>query len=225
MAFALYKPGQGYWTRMLTAIGAGIVVMATVGWLWYELGNTSFAVHRDYVMSLGTTEAQVDGDAPLLAWGIGLADENELSIESIDSGSRAIQAGISRNDVVASVNGVAVKDRAALAAALSSLGPADAVTVKVNRSESIVLYVQAGVAVAVILVAGILLWTIMNRPSAVDFMIATEAEMRKVNWPSRQEIRGSTIVVVCGTFILAVFLWTINLVFGWLFIGINILES
>ena len=125
---------------------------------------------------------------------------------------------------MAAVNSTVVTDRATLAKALEALESTGTLKVTVDRSESIVLYIQAGVAVVVILIAGMVLWWIMNRPRSVDFMIATEAEMRKVNWPSRREIRGSTMVVVCGTIIMAVFLWSINLVFGFLFTEIKILE-
>ena len=34
MALSIYKSGQGYWTRMMSAIGAGTLVLAGVGWLW-----------------------------------------------------------------------------------------------------------------------------------------------------------------------------------------------
>lgn len=229
MAFAIYKPGQGYWTRMLTAIGTGIVVMATVGWLWAELDSGPFAVEKPYTMTLAPVPGEVKEADPMSRWGLRLeaaeVGDGALRIEDLASGSPAIEQGFSRDDVVVAVGGQPVADRLALATAISALGTEEHLVVEVTRSESIVLYVQAGVAVAVIVIAGVLLWLIMNRPRAVDFMIATEAEMRKVNWPSKNEIRGSTLVVVCGTIILAVFLWTINLVFGWLFIRINILEG
>lgn len=229
MAFAIYKSGQGYWTRMLTAIGTGIVVMSAVGWLWAELDSGPFAVEKSYTMTLAPVPGEVKDTDPMSNWGLRLeaveAGDGALRIDVLESGSAAIEQGFSRDDVVVTVGGQPVADRAVLAKAIKELGKEENLVVGVTRSESIVLYVQASVAVAVIVIAGVLLWLIMNRPRAVDFMIATEAEMRKVNWPSKNEIRGSTIVVVCGTFILSVFLWTINLVFGWLFIRINILEG
>ena len=36
MAIGIYKPGQGYWVRVMTAVGAGIIMLATAGWLWKE---------------------------------------------------------------------------------------------------------------------------------------------------------------------------------------------
>ncbi len=133
MALTVYKSGQGYWTRVLTAIGASTLVAAGLAFTWDELG--------------------------------------------------------------------AITD------------------------DSVRLYTQSGVSVVVIVAFGIVAWYLLNRPKFVDFMIATEAEMRKVNWPSRREIIGSTVVVVCGTFLLALILFVVNILFGALFTQINILES
>ena len=36
----------------------------------------------------------------------------------------------------------------------------------------------------------------MNKPSNVDFLIATDSEMKKVNWTTKGELFGSTRVVV-----------------------------
>ena len=33
----IYKSGQGYWTRMGTAMGAGIIILFTVVWLWSQV--------------------------------------------------------------------------------------------------------------------------------------------------------------------------------------------
>jgi len=129
LPFAVYKSGQGYWTRVLSAIGAGALVLAGVLWIWKEL-----SVVRD-------------------------------------------------------------------------------------------MYVQAGVAVSVILVFGGLLWWLLNKPRVVDFMIATESEMRKVNWPTRREIVGSTWIVISGTVMMAVLLFTVNLTFTKLFVSIGVLEG
>jgi preprotein translocase subunit SecE len=134
MALSIYKPGQGYYTRMLTAVGAAAIVLVVVGWIWQEM--TSIAALGDNL-----------------------------------------------------------------------------------------LYAQAAMAVALIGGCGILGWWLLNKPNIVDFMVATEAEMKKVNWPSRREVVGSTIVVIGGTLLIAAFLWVINLFFGWVFLEIGILQS
>ena len=44
----------------------------------------------------------------------------------------------------------------------------------------------------------------MNKPANVDFLIATDSEMKKVNWTSRKELIGSTKVVILFMFLIAV---------------------
>lgn len=131
MALPIYKPGQGYWTRVLSAVGAGTLVLAGAGWL-YKI-TPAF-----------------------------LPQTNQL-------------------------------------------------------------YYRAGIATLAIVVFGLLIYFLLNKPRIVDFMIAVEAEMKKVNWPNKKEIIGSTWVVICGTLLFAGLLFVINIVFGKFFIAIGIL--
>ena len=50
----------------------------------------------------------------------------------------------------------------------------------------------------VLLAAGLwLAYRLVNVPAFADFLIAVEAEMNKVSWPSRTElVRGSTVVLL-----------------------------
>ena len=130
----VYKPGQGYYTRMLSGIGAGAITLAGVAWLSNRLEASNIAANK-------------------------------------------------------------------------------------------VIWVQAGLAVGIIAVVGGLLWYLLNKPRIADFMIHTEAEMRKVNWPTRREIVGSTWIVICGTFMIAALLFVVDLAFGQLFMAINILQT
>jgi preprotein translocase subunit SecE len=132
VAFEMYKPGQGYWTRVCTAIGAGVIVLAGVAWLWRELAI--LGTHYD-------------------------------------------------------------------------------------------LYIQSGMAVVIIGGTGILLLWLLNMPRIVDFMIATEAEMRKVSWPTRRELMLSTWVVICGTLLMAILLFIFDLFFIYAFTHISVLEK
>jgi len=133
MALPIYKPGQGYYTRMLSAIGAGMLVLAGAAWLYLKVVPRYFGSH----------------------------------------------------------------DR--------------------------LLYIQSGVAVGLIAVMAIAIFIALNRPRIVDFMIAVEAEMKKVNWPSKKEVIGSTWVVILGTLLIALLLFVINFLFGSFFIWIKIL--
>ena len=87
------------------------------------------------------------------------------------------------------------------------------------------LYVETGVAVGLLLFFAGLLWWLLNYPRIVDFMIATEAEMRKVSWPSLREITGSTWIVICGTLMLALLLLVVDVTFTWFFQMIHILPK
>ncbi|MEX0777469.1 MAG: preprotein translocase subunit SecE [Phycisphaeraceae bacterium] len=130
--FSLYKPGQGKWTRICTAVGAGLLTLAMIYWIVGELQG----IHSEH---RGTIQAIV---------GLGI----------------------------------------------------------------------------LLIVAGVL-WWLLNKPRIVEFMIATEAEMRKVNWPTRREVIGSTWVVICGTFLMASLIFVLDIFFAELFINLRILDA
>jgi preprotein translocase subunit SecE len=57
---------------------------------------------------------------------------------------------------------------------------------------------------------------IVNLPSFADFLIAVEAEMNKVSWPSRTELIRASIVVIMLMFGLTIVLYTYDVVLYWL---------
>lgn len=75
----------------------------------------------------------------------------------------------------------------------------------------------ASAAAAVYLLA---LW-----PKTVDYLIETELEMRKVNWPTRNEVIGSTAVVIGCVVILGSFIFVTDLVIGYLLEILKIYKS
>src|SRR5258708_2005413 len=38
MTIGLYKPGQGYWVRVLTVTLIGVVTLAAAGWIYSQMG-------------------------------------------------------------------------------------------------------------------------------------------------------------------------------------------
>jgi len=79
------------------------------------------------------------------------------------------------------------------------------------------MYVRFGVPTIVVLgLGGLVIW-LVNRQKTADFLIATEGEMKKVSWSSRKEVIGSTKVVIVATFVLAVLLYGVDLLFIFLF--------
>lgn len=80
--------------------------------------------------------------------------------------------------------------------------------------------VQTPVAWAVAFALAIVgLWIgyrIVNLPSFADFLIAVEAEMNKVSWPSRTELIRASMVVIVLMFGLTIVLFTYDFVLNWL---------
>jgi preprotein translocase SecE subunit len=70
-----------------------------------------------------------------------------------------------------------------------------------------------------------LCWWLMNKPTNVDFLIATDSEMKKVNWTSRRELIGSTKVVIIFMFLIAAILFLIDVGFGYLFYMVKVLKN
>jgi len=80
------------------------------------------------------------------------------------------------------------------------------------------------VAGAFILVVSLLAFWIQNTPKNVSFLIDTDSEMKKVNWTSRQEIIGSTKIVIGFMLIMSAMLFFVDIVFGYLFYFAGVLK-
>lgn len=68
-------------------------------------------------------------------------------------------------------------------------------------------FTKWGIPVIFGCVAGWVTYRMVHYPRFADFLISTEAEMAKVTWPSREELRASTIVVLVNVLLFAVFLF------------------
>jgi len=85
---------------------------------------------------------------------------------------------------------------------------------------------QVAFAVAVILGFGLWAYHLLGRSRKVgDFLIATEGEMKKVNWTSRREIIGSTKVVIFVVISMTIILFLVDLFFMAFFSGIGVLKG
>ncbi|PQO46470.1 preprotein translocase subunit SecE [Blastopirellula marina] len=66
-------------------------------------------------------------------------------------------------------------------------------------------------------------YRLVNWPTFADFLIAVEAEMNKVTWPSKAELWRSVIVVIALIFILALLLFTFDLLWITVFKAIGLI--
>lgn len=232
MAFGLYKPGQGYWVRVLTATMAGVIILAAAAWMWNELEKASvFIPHPTYSLTMapGTTGAATQGQT------VELLGEKGTNGQPEDLGSAAVEAYDSAGNGRLTIGHIQMrpgKDPSATKA----LGPppgAGGATIAGSLSGSVQpnnlfdpLYLQAaGVAILVIVGAWVTYWLAGVRPSTVEFLIATDGEMKKVNWSTKRDIIGSTWVVILWSVLLAGGLWVVDFLFQAFFKMIGVLQS
>ena len=112
---------------------------------------------------------------------------------------------------------------------VASAGPGLSATVSgTPRGEPIFppMYIQgAGVGLLMILGAGLTWWLVGVRQPTVEFLIATDGEMKKVNWSTRKDVTASTWVVVMWSVLLAGGLFAIDFLFSQFFKLIGVLQS
>ena len=133
MASAIRKFGQGYWTRMMSVVGFGLVAVLGAIWIWRMLDTVS------------------------------------VGFPSI--------------------------------------------------------YLASGVSVLFLAIVGATLWWFVGwNARSVDFLVATEGEMKKVNWSTKHELVGSTVVVIAVVFIISLFCWLFDFIFSTLFVWMKVLD-
>lgn len=66
-----------------------------------------------------------------------------------------------------------------------------------------------------VLCAGATYLFVVNHPKSADFLAETEAELKKVSWPTRQEYMSSSFVVILSVVILSVYLVFADTVIGY----------
>ena len=82
-----------------------------------------------------------------------------------------------------------------------------------SDAQPVFKYVVPAVLLAVGLWVG---YRAVNLPSFADFLIAVEAEMNKVSWPSRSELVRASMVVILLIFGLTVVLFAYDYAWAWL---------
>jgi preprotein translocase SecE subunit len=98
--------------------------------------------------------------------------------------------------------------------------------VDANHSQATVNHISQlflGISIASLGLFGLLVYWITNKPQNADFLIATDSEMKKVNWTTKGELVGSTRVVVLFLIFIAVFLFAVDIVFQEFFSAIHVL--
>lgn len=135
-ALRIYKPNQGYYTRVGTAIGAGVLIVAGAVFLFEQLGDL------------------------------------------------------------------------------------------MDAKSSYYFPIRYGVTVAwVVILSAVTYWVTGVNRASVEFFVATEGEMKKVNWSTRQEVVRSTKVVIVTVVLMAILLFVVDVMFMLLFSAIKVLKA
>lgn len=210
---SMYKPGQGYWTRMMSAIFFGVLVAGGALWLSNQISAMNFAPD-----SWNYTVDNADG-----------FDRNE-QVQFLRSGTN-IGSGFVRSTegstlILENVNMLSGEN----AAGVQEIQTEDGQSVEVAAFQVIAkfekTYLQGGVAAAVLLLGAIvILWFCYSNKRFSEFLIATEGEMKKVNWSSRREVFGSTWVVIGISVIIAAILFVTDIFFRWIAASIDLIQT
>jgi len=59
----------------------------------------------------------------------------------------------------------------------------------------------------------------------INFLKETKAELKKVTWPSRNEVTSTTIVVIFATVFFGFYLFFMDIIFSWVISQIKALVS
>lgn len=138
-------------------------------------------------------------------------------------GLAARQAGGSALHVYKPGQGLYVRWCSAAAFAIIALGSANFLYEQLARAQN--EWVRFLIPVVLLVLIGYAIFRFLgqSRP-VVDFMIATEGEMKKVNWSTRREVLGATKVVIATVIALGVILFAVNVCFIFLFESIGVLR-
>jgi preprotein translocase SecE subunit len=221
----LYRYGEGYWVRVMTAVLAALLFMAGAAWAAQELKAVSLPI-KGYTYTLKNVDPALtvvpsgtavtplgsdigDGTHPP----VGTATVGTFQRSTDSTGTLTILRPEFKEGVdPATINLVEVASRRV---AVTSVQPIPLVET---------LYVQSGLAAIIFLVGTLTIFYYVGRKrNTVDFLVATDGEMKKVNWSTKKEVQNATMVVVGATFLIAGFLFIVDIGFQSAFRAIGVL--
>jgi preprotein translocase subunit SecE len=95
----------------------------------------------------------------------------------------------------------------------------------VSQSNAVQEFLRVGVPLILVLFGWWASFRLVNTPSFADFLIAVEAEMNKVTWPSRTELVRSSMVVILTILIMAAILYGYDLFWNAVLMAIGVLQG
>ncbi len=225
MGLGIHKPGQGYWVRVMTAVFLGVLALAASGWMWQQAGAITLP-KKSWTVTVSEQQGSLQAGAEVRL----LRQEGELGSPPVEAG-QAIVDEVEGTRLV--LSGIKMNRDADSPTAnmLIRVGTADTQTfgamVESARGNPIFpqIYVQAGaIAVLILFSAAGIYWFVGLKRNTVDFLIATDGEMKKVNWSTRKDVYGSTVVILVASTLIVIGLFSVDLVFAKFFQFVGVLE-
>ncbi len=228
MALGIYKPGQGYWVRVMTAALIAIATFGAVGWLWGQAGSVAQSLDASAYVFAARADAGSSVSGPV-------AGDIEVYLRTADNErvlvGTAVVTEVRPSDDIFNlrVDEPQLEDDQEFGRGNVLVQPSGFTGSLLSNPEKIrpvePLAIQAPVAALTLLIGAICAyWLVGHKPRAVDFLIATDMEMRKVNWSNRKNIIRSTGVVIGASFLIAGFLFTFDIILSEFFKLIGILR-
>lgn len=228
----IYKPGQGYWMRVMTAGLVALVALALAGWLWQQ-GATIADTLPKSTYAVGLSESF---DAPP---GTGLDLFGEASATGASGarpklGTASVVVADAANRKLTFNNLQLTQGELGVVAFIAkSSAPGEPPSNQIRKNSFAQglppvepIYIQGGLAGVVLLLGAVLAyWLAGMRRSTVDFLVATDYEMKKVNWSTPREIIGSTQVVIGACILLAVLLFLFDFFFKTIFQQVGVIAK
>lgn len=229
MAMSIHKPGQGYWVRAMTAGLIGLATVALAVWLYGQSQLVAELLPKQVwnsALAPGQTAAQAEalipkGSAVVLRGspdkngqptviGSGMFSGITVGTTGLPS-ARLENVRLERNAKGTRHDGSEIKgivQASALVPGAVEAGGVLAIDKSVGEPP-IAGNLLGGIVVAVVLVVGALLgfWIVGTKVSTVEWLIACDYEMKRVNWSTRKTIIGSTWVVIGACVLLALMLF------------------
>lgn len=223
MAFAIYKPGQGYWTRTLTAVFGGVLVLAAAAWLYGQALLIPLP-DRAWITSYGSSAEFTVGQQVELLGETGLGDRPVLGTATVETVEASSDGGV-LTVIDWQLQGEALRSQ--IEALRAQGGQIATISGGGVRGVPIVerIYVQGGMVVLTVLLgATVIVYFVAIKKGSVDFLIATDGEMRKVNWSTRKDVINSTWVVIGASALLGLYLFGFDFIFQLFFQAIGVLD-
>lgn len=205
---------------MLTAAFAGVFVLGCAAWLAKTIQGIDLP-KTGWSLSL----AQVNDQPPAAGALVKLID---TSVDpEVEIGSAQVQS-YNPSSKVLTIKPPALTGAKLMTSTQRVTG--GAFSAKVERVVGIPVidpgYLTLGCASGVILVGALVLFHFVGRrQNSVDFLVAVDDEMKKVNWSTRRIVQNSTIVVIAASFMIAAALFVIDFVLQTFFQFIGVMPS